>query len=80
MGVAHGFCRFRAACIKGFVWLLNGLYVSSVQSCRGALVKTRGFIANHVSAVCLDRLLGMGLLGFGVPYFNTFFLEGTLMK
>ena len=23
---------------------------------------------------------GFRFLGFGVPYFNTFFLEGTLMK
>ena len=24
--------------------------------------------------------MGVPILGFGVPYFNTFFLKGTLMK
>ena len=29
----------------------------------------------HTKVVCI-----VGCLGFGVPYFNTFFLKGTLMK
>ena len=45
----------------------------------GTAVNTNGLL-NTTTAKMMSNMTSQVSLGFGVPYFNTFFLKGTLMK